>query len=69
MKSLLLTLLLGLVLWGLTGPVGYGQSADIDTLKRQLVSRPNDTTRVRILNRLAILYFNSKPDMSGLLLK
>ena len=62
MKPLLLPLLFGLALWGLTGPAGYGQSADIDRLKRQLAGQPNDTTRVRLLNRLAMLYFHSKPD-------
>ncbi len=53
------------VLFGLlsaTARLGYAQSAERNSLKRQLTTQPADTTRVRLLNQLAYLYYSSKPD-------
>lgn len=47
---------------GLIGSVGYGQQAEIDSLKRQLATQPADTIRVRLLTQLGRLYLYTKPD-------
>ncbi|RRA98126.1 tetratricopeptide repeat-containing sensor histidine kinase [Larkinella rosea] len=63
MKLLIRTILLPVVfLIGGNGRLVCAQSAEIDSLKRQLAHQPADTNRVRLLNQLGRLYLDIKPD-------
>ncbi|GAB3915533.1 tetratricopeptide repeat-containing sensor histidine kinase [Larkinella terrae] len=60
--SLRFTLLISVYLFWGNSRMSCAQSAEVDSLKRQLVHSVADTNQVRLLNQLARLYLDIKPD-------